>query len=430
MTPLRPMDAAWLHMDRPDNPLVINAVLLLEAGVDIEAVISRFLDVVVYPYPRFQQVIAESPVGVGPPMWVPAGLTLADHIHRVRLPEPGTLGDLCSFIGTRMSEPLPRGRPLWSLTVISGRATGQVGLLFRAHHVIGDGMALGKLLMSVCDEEDVGLPRPSGRSQSEQRSVIQKVAHGLEAGLDVARAAEELLGMPRDPDSILTGPLSGRKLVAWSEPVSLADVRAIREAFGGTVNDVFVAALSGALRRVLEVHDHLPDIHALVPVYLRPLDAPVPEELGNHFAPVIIRLPTSSPDPVVRLRHVRTRIDALKDGQMLLVAAAAVNAMGMVPRPVEHLIVDFFAERASLILTNVPGPREVVHVCGARVDDIVFFVPQPADIGLGLSLFSYRGHVRLGVAADALRLTEPDRVAQAFVDELAVLVEEARHALK
>ncbi|MFT6821743.1 MAG: diacylglycerol O-acyltransferase [Myxococcota bacterium] len=420
LLPLSAMDTAWWHMDRADNPLVINALLILEEGADVPAVIERFVERVVRVYRRFRQVVFKPSAVVSVPVWKDVEVVLTDHIQHAHIDEPGQLEDLWATVGSLLGVPLDRDQPLWSLTDIRGLGSQQRVLLFRTHHVIGDGMAMAKLLLSVCDEKDVSLPRPRGRSHRPNGAWVTRMAAHLDAGVDMVRATAELLAMNPESSSPLVGPLNGMKHIAWSEPVPLSCIQTVRDGLGGSVNDVLVAAVAGALHTTLD-DPQLVDLRALVPVYLHPLDAPIPDDLGNHFAPIFLRLPSSTPDAVGRLEQVRRRTNILKGGQMPLVTAAGVHVIGHAPQFVEDVAVDHFASRASLVLTNMPGPRRAVHVAGARIDDIVFFVPQPASIGVGLSLFSYNENVRLGVSADIARDVSPIRLVQAFATELKVL---------
>lgn len=424
MQPLRAADATWLNMDREDNPLVIDALLLLQPGADVSAVVRRFIEQVVVPYPRFRQVVVDTPGLVRSAAWKPVELDLSHHVSRVRLPAPASRDVLWSAVGAQLERRLDPERPLWSLTVIEGLESRQAALLFRAHHVIGDGMAMAQLLLSVCDEDEISMPRPRGRTGRATGDWTERIMADIDTSLDLFRAATELLAIAPDPPSPLSGPLGGKKRIAWSNPVPLSHVQAVREHLGGTVNDVLVSTVAGALRRAVD-HPDLPDVHALIPVYLRPQHAPLPKDLGNHFAPVFLRLPCCEPGPVARHARVMQRTHALKRGQMPLVAAMGVRAIGVAPRRVETVAINHFASRASLVLTNVPGPYNAVHIAGARIDDIIFFVPQPASIGVGLSLFSYDGRVRLGVSVDVERDVDPAAVARAFGEAFAALLSQA-----
>ncbi|CAM3814082.1 DUF1298 domain-containing protein [Corallococcus sp. ZKHCc1 1396] len=235
-------------------------------------------------------------------------------------------------------------------------------------------------------------------------------------------ALGKLLGLPPDPRSPLRGPLGTRKVAAWSEPVSLARVKAVGQTLGGTVNDVLLTAVTGALRRYLAAVDApLRDVHALVPVNLRPLDEPVPRELGNRFGVVFLRLPVHLEDPRRRLREVAKRMEALKRSPEAVVTSGVLELLGRTPAALERAVVDVMGTKASLVATNVPGPRQPVSLAGARLDGLTFWVPQAGHVGLGVSLFSYAGQVTVGVASDAARVPDPGALVAAFIEEVEAL---------
>ncbi|TSC33608.1 WS/DGAT domain-containing protein [Corallococcus sp. Z5C101001] len=237
-----------------------------------------------------------------------------------------------------------------------------------------------------------------------------------------AAALGKLLVQPSDPSSPLRGPLGLRKVAAWSEPLPLERVKAVGRNLGGTVNDVLLTAVTGALRRYLSsLEAPLEDVHALVPVNLRPLDAPVPRELGNRFGVVFLRLPIHLEDPRRRLREVAKRMEALKRSPEAVVTSSALELLGRTPAAVERVAVDVMGSKASLVATNVPGPRQPVSLAGTRLEGLTFWVPQAGHVGLGISLFSYAGQVTVGVASDASRVPEPGALVAAFQDELDAL---------
>jgi hypothetical protein len=237
-----------------------------------------------------------------------------------------------------------------------------------------------------------------------------------------AAALGKLLVMPPDPRSPLRGPLNIRKVAAWSEAIPLERVKAVGRALGGTVNDVLLTAVTGALRRYLHQHDApLEDVHALVPVNLRPLDAPIPRELGNRFGVVFLRLPVHLEEPRRRLREVSKRMEALKRSPEAVVTSGALELLGRTPAALERIAVDVMGSKASLVATNVPGPRQPVSLAGTRLDGLTFWVPQAGHVGLGVSLFSYAGQVTVGVASDASRVPDPGALVAAFQEELDAL---------
>ncbi|MFP2901788.1 WS/DGAT domain-containing protein, partial [Corallococcus sp. 4LFB] len=191
---------------------------------------------------------------------------------------------------------------------------------------------------------------------------------------------------------------------------------------GGTVNDVLLTAVTGALRRYLATRDApLEDVHALVPVNLRPLDAPVPRELGNRFGVVFLRLPVHLAEPRRRLREVAKRMEHLKRSPEAVLTSGMLELLGHTPAALERAVVDVMGTKASLVATNVPGPRQPVSLAGTRLGGLTFWVPQAGHVGLGISLFSYAGQVTVGVASDASRVPDPGALVSAFQEELAAL---------
>jgi diacylglycerol O-acyltransferase / wax synthase len=245
---------------------------------------------------------------------------------------------------------------------------------------------------------------------------------------DPGRVAEgayrlgRLVLLPPDPPTPFKGPLGRRKRAAWSKPVPLEDFKAIGKAYGATVNDVLVAAATGALRRYLESHGESSkglSIRASVPVNLRPVqDA---HRLGNSFGLVFLTLPVGIVDPVGRLRAIKKEMDELKRSPEALVAFGVLNVMGLAPVEVERLGLRFFGSKATAVLTNVPGPREALYLAGRKLDRVMFWVPQSGRLGLGISILSYAGGVMLGVATDEGLVADPEKIVDAFEKEFRSL---------
>ncbi len=191
-----------------------------------------------------------------------------------------------------------------------------------------------------------------------------------------------------------------------------------------TINDVLLAALTGALRRYLVERGAEPveDLRAFIPVNLRPLDEPIPRELGNRFGLVFLELPVKEEEPRRRLRELKRRMDVLKRSPEAAVTFGTAGRGGPDAHGgVEQRIVDVLGPRGTLVMTNVPGPRHPVYLAGTRLAGLMFWVPQAAKVGLGVSIFSYAGQVTVGVSVDAGLVPDPHRVVHAFQDELRTL---------
>jgi WS/DGAT/MGAT family acyltransferase len=243
-------------------------------------------------------------------------------------------------------------------------------------------------------------------------------------GLASVGAAGHLLLRPADPETALTGELGVEKRVAWSEEVPLDKVKRIGRITGCTVNDVLLAAVSGALRRYLEGRHPegrdgraaVPDVHAAVPVDLRRPDEPI--SLGNRFGLVFVSLPVSVKEPLERLFEVRRRMDRLKGSPEAGVALKILAGVGLTSARVQKRLVEWVGAKTTAVITNVPGPREPVHLAGSTVRSMMFWVPMSGRVGLGVSIFSYAGGVRLGVATDAGLVPDPERLVSGFQRQL------------
>jgi hypothetical protein len=393
------VDAAWLHMEDPTNPMVVTALLEL-AGKPDPRRLTALLERLVESAPRFRSRVVEPRLGLDVPHWeVLPGFRASANIE-FRTLGPGDAA-LRRFVSERVSTLLDRDQPLWRLYVLD-RGRGGTAVLCRIHHAIADGFALLAVLLSLCDG-DAPVRGPAA-------------THGWSAGSVLREAASltRMATLPHDPATVLKHPLGPTKRVAWSRPFPLDRVKVLARRLGATVNDVLVAAVAGAVRAQLAAHgQHVDEVRAMVPVNLR--TRPVSTaELGNEFGLVILGLPVGVADPVERVRETSRRMMRLKASPEALVAKQVLRVMGWAPALVEELGVAFFARKASLVLTNVPGPREPLSLAGLPVKRLLFWVPQSGRMGLGVSLFSYAGQVTVGVMADAHVLEEP----QGLVDDL------------
>jgi WS/DGAT/MGAT family acyltransferase len=231
-----------------------------------------------------------------------------------------------------------------------------------------------------------------------------------------------LVILPADRPSVFRGPLSAIKKTVWSEPLALERIKQIGKASGATVNDVLVAVVAGGLRRYMVSEGDNPDagdITVTVPVNLRP--AHKAHELGNQFALVYLQLPLSESRPLERLRLTKKRMDVLKNSPEPMVVYQLLSAMGILPNELSTLARNFFSAKATAVLTNVPGPREQLYLAGKPLAQLIFWVPQSGDIGLGISIISYKGQVTIGLMVDEQLIAHPQRIVEQVEDEIALL---------
>ena len=444
--PLPAADAAWLHMDGPTNPMVVNSVVTLGEAPDHEALAEVLERRLVAEFPRFRQRIAES-AGRGPAFVDDRSFDLDNHLHRLALPAPGDRAALQAMVSDLVTPQLDDGKPLWDVYLIEGYEGG-AAMLWRIHHCIADGIALSRVMLSITDGGDpVEAPTPPRAGTSVLRRLaglplnaasaardlggavvhegMETLAHPehlrelAETALHDASTTAKLLGGPADAPSGLRAPLAGARRVAWSEPFPLDRIRDAAHRRRVTINDLLVSALAGALHELLAQDGGAPEeIHAMIPFNLRSLDEPVPAELGNDFALILLELPVGEVAPAERLREVSSRMDRIKSTHEAPIAYGVLSAMGLTPPWVEDRLIGFFTDKASLVVTNVPGPRRQLRLAGAPVTGVLVWAPCSGTLGLTVSIFSYDGEVTAGFMADTALSTGAAQLARAYEDQL------------
>lgn len=412
---LTPVDTAWFRMEAPGNSVDIAALMLFEGELDQERLL-RVIAERLRRHRRFCCRVRERRLGLGLPRWEPEpDGSFERHLGRVVLPDPGGEPELAALVGQMMSEPLDFAISPWRVWRIDG-FEGGTALFAQIHHCMGDGFALMQVLLDLADGAK---PPPASPSESRSRHRIANLA-GL--GGDSARALGHLLLLPFDPPSCLRGKLGGQRRAAFSRPIPLAHVRQLGRERGATVNDVLMSALSGALRRHLELEGEHPDalsLRAIVPVNLRPPDEPLDLDHGNWFGLVFVDLPVQVRDPELRARELKVTLDRIKQSSEAAVSLGVLDGLGLAPPTLERVLDDTFARKASLVVTNVPGPREQLSLAGIPLGDLVFWVPHPGRLALGVSIVSYAGTLRVGVRSDARVVAAPERLVELFEQELA-----------
>jgi WS/DGAT/MGAT family acyltransferase len=382
------------------------------------------------------------------------------HMHRVALPSPGDQEALQDLINDLMSAPLDFSKPLWHAHLVENY-DGGCALVMRLHHCIADGVALMRVLLNFTDEtpEEEGstaeeeaeeerpksakgksglpLPGPVKAAVNTTQKLAGTIVHeGMETLFNPSRAVGaaklganssvalgHLLLLPPDPKTPFKGPLGVRKVCAWSKPISLTDVKAFGRVTGGTVNDVLLTAVSGALGRYLHTRGEPAgglDFRAVVPVNLRPLDEK--PKMGNAFGLVFLSLPVGIADPLDRMFELKKRMDAIKGTPEAIVAFGILAGIGISTSQVQDIVVKIFGMKATAVMTNVPGPREVRYLAGKAIDGLMFWVPQSGKLGLGVSIMSYNNEVLLGVATDAGLVPDPETIITAFHDEFEAMM--------
>ncbi len=452
--PMSKVDTAWLRMETPHNLMMITGLLFLDELPQYD----QFLHVLeknFLKFRRFRQKAVQTASGA---FWQDDPyFDIKAHVRRIGLPGAADYRELQDMVSHLASTPLDKTKPLWQFHIIENYVNGPV-IVARIHHCYADGIALIQVLLAMTStnrHKSLALdaneqPREKHQklgmlkqiinpAQKQLNQSLKLVAKASELGLKVLQdpsllekglheaveITEELLTaltLPDDPKTLLKQPLGVRKRVAWSHSLDLEQVKALARATGTTVNDVLISSLAGAIRNYLVLHGETPEdvrIRATVPVNLRPLHHA--RELGNHFGLVFLELPIDEANPLSRLKLVHEEMNRLKSSRQALVSLGLLSLLGMAPAPVQNLLLEQFSQKASAVLTNVPGPQVPLYIAGCGIRKVMFWVPQNGSIGVGVSILSYNGKVEFGLIADKNLIPRPQEVIRFFPKEFEAL---------
>jgi len=460
--PMDPVDAAWYHMDGPANLAMVTGVALTKQPLDFDRV-REVYRLRLAGFDRFRQRVVETGFPLATPHWQDMPhFNIDQHLHRIALPAPHDMAALKVLFTDIASMPLDREQPLWHVHVVEN-VSGGSALIMRYHHCIGDGTAMQAVVRQLFDATPdaplSGLPADGNTAtaasapadvmfgfdmlERAERSALalalgtvdalahpQRTLEKLELVLGGAGALLSELVKPSDPKSPFKGEFGLRKHVAWSAPVAIVDVKAIGAPLGAKVNDVLVAAMTGALRAYLKgrgVDVNHTTVRAMVPVDLRP-----PERvglLGNEFGLVLLELPAAAAKAADRLAQTKARMDRLKRSPEPVAMKFLLELFGRGPKAIEDMANTLFGSKASLVMTNVVGPQHTVYLAGVPVDQMLFWVPHPGrELGVGISILSYRGMASLAVIADAGLVPDPEAITDEFNREFRRMQRAAQRA--
>ena len=450
------VDTAWLRMDRPSNLMMICGVLQFHERIRFErlkrVVRDRWLT-----FRRFRQRPVQLP---GISYWeTDPHFDIDQHVAHVALPGKGGKRELEVLVSRLAATPLNPARPLWQYHLVDNYAGGSA-LIARIHHCYADGIALMQVILSMTDIAPDGPPamplppprKPRAHAADDPLAQLMEPISGamnmalkvgstlLEKGVEIWADPAKAVGLAEQGGALTTeisrlalmgqdsptrfkGAPGITKRVAWAEPLPLYEVKAVGKALGASVNDVLLSCVAGALRGYLVDKGDSADgvmIRALVPVNLRPLEKAY--QLGNRFGVVFLELPIGIENPVERLYAVRANMQALKGSFQPVLTLGLLAAAGAGPKLLQDQLISVLARNATAVMTNVPGPRQPLYLAGAKIDNLMFWVPQSGDIGMGVSILSYNGQVQFGLITDRGLCPDPERVIARFAPEFETLV--------
>ena len=450
------VDTAWLRMDRPHNLMMIAGVLMFRERLDI-ARLRRIVEERFLVFRRFRQRPAEL---AGVAVWeTDRDFDIERHVVHTALPGAAGRKELQALVSRLATTPLDPARPRWQFHLVD-RYDGGSAVIVRIHHCYADGIALVRVLLSMTDASANGPPAmPFNPPKREPRvapddpiaqlmqpfagvlSLAKKlggtlVDKGAELWSDPSKAVAladqggaltaeiaKLALMGQDSPTRFKGEPGAAKRVAWADPIPLDEVKAVGKVLGASINDVLLSCVAGALASYLRDKGDGTDgvmLRALVPVNLRPMEKAY--KLGNQFGLVFLDLPIGMENPVARLYAVRGNMRALRGSYQPVLALGILAAMGAGPKLLQDTLLAILARNASAVMTNVPGPQQPLWLAGARIDGLMFWVPQAGDIGVGVSIISYDGKVQFGLITDRGFCPDPARVIERFGGEFEKLV--------
>jgi diacylglycerol O-acyltransferase len=456
MDRLTSFDTSFLANEKANGHMAIGALLMCEGDAPSEGDFLTHIRSRVHHLPRLRQRLLYPPLGLGTPFWVDyPEFDIHRHLRRITLPAPGTEAQFQELVGKLLAPPLDRSKPLWELILVEGFTDDRFGIVYKTHHAMADGISavdIGMLLFDVeakrepAREEAPWTPartpsRPAlvGRAGSGVAATLARLGRWLRRALQEPRrarkrAADGLTGLwevtwnlarpaPRVPFNTEIGP---RRSMSWAN-FDLAEFKQVKNALGGTVNDVTLAVVAGALRRWLLERDVAVDgleLKALVPVSIRTENEH--GELGNKLTAMRGPLPVGIADPVERLRAVSAAMDALKASKQPLGAEAiwGLNDWFRDFAPPVLLAptaaINFSTRLFNLLVTNFPGPQVPFYVLGRELTAVYPIGFLAKNHGLAIAILSYNGQVGFGLLADPDAVPDVDRL----VDHLAASVDE------
>ena len=393
--------AMWRGERHPANSSTGVFIEVLDGSPDfgqIEAAHRQALD----RLPRFRRRVSEPLIPIGPPEWVDdERFDLAYHLRRVRLPGPGTHAQLLEFAQAQAATPLDRGRPLWVGTFVEGLAGRKAAYVLVLHHCLMDGMGAMQLLSRL----QSGSEQPNGSTPAEPTSALGELVHtaqkAITAGpLGTARFAGSLARVMSPPRATPSPLMATATRNAWRFATLDVELRALRAAgtqAGGTINDAYVAAVLGGLRRFpAGAGVELGDIPMSMPVSVRP---PGDEQGGNRFAGAFLAAPSATADPAERIRAVGQTVRAIQAEPALDFFRFVLPIVTRAPSPLVAAAFTTMQARADLTVSNVPGPRTPLRIGGREVERLLCFGALPGS-AMTTVLCSYAGRATIGINCD------------------------------
>jgi diacylglycerol O-acyltransferase len=456
---LTPVDASFLHQEGQHSHMHIGGLTIVEGPPPS---MTEFLEQIrrrLHLVPRYRHKLASTALDSGRPVWIDdPSFNLEYHIRHTALPTPGGWEQLCGLTARIFSQQLDRSKPLWEMWLIEGLEDDRFALITKTHHSLIDGIAgvdLATVLFDLSPDppplrhslkpwEPHREPHPAELVAAGLRGAIRAGVELAEGAIDAlahpdhaltrAREAAEGIGeivwagLNPAPETPLNVPIGPHRRF-FGVGCALDDFKTVKNAFGGTVNDVVLAVVTGALRKFLISRGRPTagvEMRALVPVSVR-----VEDEHGQGGNRIVVMrgpLPVYIADPVQRLRFVSHAMDGLKESKQALGAEVIAGAQNFAPPTIlaQASRLNFSTRLFNLLVTNVPGPQFPLYVLGREMLEAYPVAFLPENHALALAIMSYNGQMNFGLLGDFDALPDIDVISDNIAEELATLVTLAR----
>ncbi len=454
---LSPLDVSFLYLEESTTPMHVGGVAVFQApdeGFELIKLV-HLIEERIGLVPRYRQKVRWVPGRLANPVWVDdEEFDVGYHVRRSALPRPGSDAQLRDLVGRIMARPLDRSRPLWEMYLVEGLSGGRFAILTKTHHAMVDGAGaidIGQVILDVTPEPQRAAaehwtPRREPSDLDLVAGAVSEVLRSPGAAVDAVRSgaidvretverfgrraaglASAAMTIARPPAANpLNAPIGEARRFGMAS-MSLDDYKAIRRAHGGTINDVVLAVVSGALREWMmtrgESVSSRTAVRALVPVSVRSDEG----STGNHIAAFLVDLPVGEPQAVVRLHRISYEMEQLKATGQMVGAQALVGIAGFAP-PTLHAAAartanDWSRRMFNLVVTNVPGPQFPLYAAGARMLGAYPVVPLAKGQAVSIGLTSYDGGIFFGLNADRDAMTDVDVLAECLLSALSELLD-------
>lgn len=445
---LSAIDAGFLFLEKPHQNFQIGCVALLDTAPDFDQFVQTLEDRLA-DFPRFRQVPERARLDLGWPVWRnDPEFDIRRHVRQIALPRPGDQQKLAHVLETLVTTALPSDRPRWEIHLIEGLENGRAALLAKVHHSMNDGISGFHVLEKISDpapktnaaapvrdhEPNPTEPRRDSKPENGLMSLLTDAINDPKGAAtrgmrDLAEIAETVASFLDEPPAAMpwNGKLGqGRQLIWRSYP--LEEFNSLKVACDGTINDAVLAVVSGALRTYALQNGTAPDqasLRCVVPASIR--EKGDEANLGNQVTAMFPRLPVEVADPVARLHKIRDEMRNLKERKQARATSMVLAVAGALPSVTEASLLAATSDLsiANTLCTNVPGPKETLHLCGKKITEIHAIAPLFLDVGMAFAAASYAD--RLSICAVADPALVPD--IEAIGNGLDAALYETRKAL-